>query len=140
MSESKLVPVELIDQIQVLMQTAADNGMTQYYPDGQPTPNRLLYLDIVEKLGTLPPLGEPEAYLITYREIKKHGDRICVTQASLDHTAPSVRMDSDVESRTLLKSTPLYAAPDAKCVGYPHCDGDLVAMPHSPECPKATQT
>ena len=55
---------------------------------------------------------EPEAYLVEYREDTKGGDRRHCTIASLEPHEPVILIDDEpnIESRTLLKVTPLYTA------------------------------
>lgn len=57
--------------------------------------------------------GEPEAYLVNYREFTKSGQpRNCV-QASLEPREPTIltQFHPDVDKRELISVTPLYAHP-----------------------------
>jgi hypothetical protein len=54
---------------------------------------------------------DPEAYLVEYREIGKDGSKKCVAMASLEPREPTIMLpwDENVETRELLKATPLFA-------------------------------
>ena len=56
-------------------------------------------------------MTEPDAYLVEYREVSKGGSRLHVTMASLEPAVPFLILpeEADVESRTLIRATPLYA-------------------------------
>lgn len=57
---------------------------------------------------------EPNAYLVEYREVSKQGEKKHCVEASLEPRAPSVSHYGNVESRELLKVTPLYARPEVE--------------------------
>lgn len=51
--------------------------------------------------------GAPDAYLVTFREVKINGQKRICTFASLEPFAPEIR-DPHIESRELIKATPLF--------------------------------
>ena len=59
---------------------------------------------------------EPAGYLIHYREVQSNGRVLSCTQASLDRATPAIMLpeESNVESRKLLSSRPLYLRPAPK--------------------------
>ncbi len=60
------------------------------------------------------------------------------TAAMLEKAAEEVKGTaghSAIAVRKILALIPTDCAAAPHCIGYPDCDGDLVAEPHSPKCP-----
>lgn len=66
-------------------------------------------------------IGEPDAYLVEYRETLINGSKKRCTQASLEPREPTIfrNEEPEVEARELLKVTPLYASRSATAESEP---------------------
>jgi hypothetical protein len=111
---SRIVPDDLWDEIYEFI---VDHVDIRDDSDG-PLPNRAMSLQtrIDAEVKTLPSAierTEPAAYIVEFRETLIDGRKKHVTMASLEPREPTIMADwtdKDVESRELLKVTPLFAS------------------------------
>ena len=60
---------------------------------------------------------------------------LAAKEAQIDRVRAALDLDGDWEAREHAIRAALGEPAAPRCIGYPKCDGNLVAEPHSEECP-----